>query len=123
MNDDWPIGRVKRSLFMQLAAKKLDKFHAVSKMDNHTQIQFQDFTSFICCMIFQHQVKGKAYNMSISFFQSDLFIARATGITSLKVPWLRSKSYISLCMHHGFLYSSTKTRIGVIVWCDTAPSN
>lgn len=47
MNDDWPIGRVKRSLFMQLAAKKLDKFHAVSKMDNHTQIQFQDFTSFI----------------------------------------------------------------------------
>lgn len=47
MNDNWPIGRVKRSLFMQLAAKSLDKFHAFSK-DNHIWIKFQDFTIFMC---------------------------------------------------------------------------
>lgn len=53
---------------MWLAAKKLEKFHAFSKKDNLIQIIFLDFTIFIYYKIFQRQVKGKAYNVSNSFF-------------------------------------------------------
>lgn len=57
-----------RSLFMWLAAKKLEKFHAFSKKDNVIQSKFLDLTIFIYYMIFQHEAKGKAYNGSNSLF-------------------------------------------------------
>lgn len=57
-----------RSLFMWLAAKKLEKFHAFSKKDNLVQVEFLHLTAFMYYMIFQYQVKGKAYNGNNSFF-------------------------------------------------------
>lgn len=61
--------------------------------------------------------------MSNSFFQSDLFVKGAAVITPPRYLWFKSKSYISSCIDHGFLYCSPETRTGVIVWCDIAPSN
>lgn len=57
MYDDWPTERGMRSWFMWLAAKELAKFHGFSK-----KIKYLDLTIFIYYMIFQHQVKTKAYN-------------------------------------------------------------
>lgn len=48
---------------------------------------------------------------------------RSEGITPPRYLWLKSKSYIRLCMDHGFLYCSSEKRTGEIVWCNTDPSN
>lgn len=48
---------------MWLAAKELAKFHGFSKKNNLTQIKYLDLTIFVYYMIFQHQVKNKAYNI------------------------------------------------------------
>lgn len=80
-NDDRPIGEVMRSLFMWLAAKKLEKFHAFRMKDNLTQIKFLDFTIFTYSMFFQHQVKGKAYNVIDFFFSLIYSLKRSAGIS------------------------------------------